>query len=144
MFKYCVIVTSCVSFVKMMLQKVCQDHQQLAILQTPSHTLGANYLIALTHTSRQPSLVFCFPFPAEAIMSSTAETYQPQDAISSTIKTTLMTGAVGLFASSVQNTLQKRNYGPWGVITRTGGTIALFGMEDSLVSMAMDGWNGII
>ncbi|EEH48858.1 uncharacterized protein PADG_04937 [Paracoccidioides brasiliensis Pb18] len=54
------------------------------------------------------------------------EVYHPQDAIAATVKTTLISGAVGLFASSVQNTLQKRNYGPWGVFTRTGGTIALF------------------
>ncbi|KAK2808920.1 hypothetical protein FQN50_004193 [Emmonsiellopsis sp. PD_5] len=61
-------------------------------------------------------------------MSSPAEEtpYHPQDAISATVNTTLVTGAVGLFASSVQNTLQKRNYGPWGVVTKTGGTIALF------------------
>ncbi|PGH05093.1 hypothetical protein GX51_03191 [Blastomyces parvus] len=61
-------------------------------------------------------------------MSSPAEeeSYHPQDAIAATIKTTLTTGAVGLFASSVQNTLQKRNYGPLGVLTKTGGTVALF------------------
>ncbi|KLJ09445.1 hypothetical protein EMPG_15135 [Blastomyces silverae] len=61
-------------------------------------------------------------------MSSPAEeeSYHPQDAIAATIKTTLTTGAVGLFASSVQNTLQKRNYGAWGVVTKTGGTVALF------------------
>ncbi|PGH15105.1 hypothetical protein AJ79_02631 [Helicocarpus griseus UAMH5409] len=61
-------------------------------------------------------------------MSSTVEekAYHPQDAISATLKTTLITGAVGVFASSVQNTLQKRNYGPWGIVTKTGGTIALF------------------
>ncbi|PGH26551.1 hypothetical protein AJ80_01680 [Polytolypa hystricis UAMH7299] len=61
-------------------------------------------------------------------MASTTEEpkYHPQDALSAAVKTTLVTGGVGLFASAVQNTLQKQNVGPWGVITRSGGTIALF------------------
>ncbi|KAL1959885.1 hypothetical protein VTO42DRAFT_1030 [Malbranchea cinnamomea] len=62
-------------------------------------------------------------------MSSAEEAvspYRPKDAIAATINTTLMTGTAGLFASAVQNTLQKQNVGPWGIFTRTGGTIALF------------------
>lgn len=54
--------------------------------------------------------------------------YHPKDAIGSTLKTTSIMGGAGLFASAVQNTLQKRNFGPFGVLTRTGGTIAIFGM----------------
>ncbi|BDD55580.1 hypothetical protein MPDQ_002105 [Monascus purpureus] len=52
--------------------------------------------------------------------------YHPQDAIGRALKTTLLTGGVGLFASSVQNTLTRRNVGPWGVFVRTGGTIGIF------------------
>lgn len=54
--------------------------------------------------------------------------YHPQDAIGRALKTTLLTGGVGLFASSVQNTLTRRNVGPWGVFVRTGGTIGIFGL----------------
>ncbi|KAF7714965.1 NADH-ubiquinone oxidoreductase [Penicillium ucsense] len=49
--------------------------------------------------------------------------YHPQDAISAAIKTTMMTGGIGLFASAVQNTLTRQNVGPLGVFMRSGGTI---------------------
>jgi hypothetical protein len=54
--------------------------------------------------------------------------YIPKDAIAATLRTTTFTGGVGLFASAVQNTLVKQNVGPWGVFTRSGGTIGIFGM----------------
>lgn len=62
-------------------------------------------------------------------MASTTEenSYHPKDAIAAASKTTLLTGGIGLFASAVQNTLVKKNVGPWGVFTRTGGTIGIFG-----------------
>lgn len=44
-------------------------------------------------------------------------------------KTTLTAGALGLVISAMQNTVQKHNEGAKGVFTRTGGTIALFGMH---------------
>lgn len=53
--------------------------------------------------------------------------YHPKDALQATLKTTMLTGGVGLFASAVQNTLTRKNVGPWGVFTRTGGTIGIFG-----------------
>ncbi|KAI5287107.1 hypothetical protein KEM52_001748 [Ascosphaera acerosa] len=49
--------------------------------------------------------------------------FHPQDLINETAKTTLIMGGAGLFASTVQNTLQKRNVGPMGVFTLTGKTI---------------------
>ncbi|PYI15736.1 NADH-ubiquinone oxidoreductase [Aspergillus japonicus CBS 114.51] len=52
--------------------------------------------------------------------------YHPQDALQATLKTTMLTGGAGLFASAVQNTLTRKNVGPWGVFTRTGGTIGIF------------------
>ncbi|KAK2865221.1 hypothetical protein FQN49_003797 [Arthroderma sp. PD_2] len=55
-----------------------------------------------------------------------APMYHPKDALNRAINTTMMTGGVGLFTSAVQNTLHKQNVGPWGIFTRTGGTIALF------------------
>jgi hypothetical protein len=69
-------------------------------------------------------------------MSSTREedtVYHPRDAVSTAVNTALMTGTVGLFASTVQNTLQKQNVGPWGVLTKFGGTIALFGASYPLI-----------
>ncbi|KAL1864932.1 hypothetical protein Plec18167_009603 [Paecilomyces lecythidis] len=52
--------------------------------------------------------------------------YHPKDAIAAAGKTTLLTGGIGLFTSAVQNTLVKKNVGPWGVFTRTGSTIGVF------------------
>ncbi|KAK9600154.1 hypothetical protein V6Z92_000244 [Aspergillus fumigatus] len=52
--------------------------------------------------------------------------YHPKDTISAAMKTTMLTGAVGLFASAVQNTLTRKNVGPWGVFVRSGGTIGVF------------------
>lgn len=51
--------------------------------------------------------------------------YHPKDAVSGTLKTSMYTGAVGLFASAVQNTLLKQNVGPWGVFVRSGNTIGI-------------------
>lgn len=40
----------------------------------------------------------------------------------------MIVGGAGLFLSAVQNSLTRQNVTGWGVITRTGGTIAAFGM----------------
>ncbi|KAL4788219.1 hypothetical protein BJX76DRAFT_316680 [Aspergillus varians] len=60
-------------------------------------------------------------------MGSPAEDhhYHPQDTISRTLKTTGLTGSVGLFASAVQNTLARQNVGPWGIFVRSGSTIGV-------------------
>jgi len=55
------------------------------------------------------------------------EQYQPKDAIGASIKATLVTGGAGAFVSTIQNTLTKQNVGAFGIFTRTGGTIAVFG-----------------
>lgn len=54
--------------------------------------------------------------------------YQPKDAVGATIKATMITGTAGTFVSAIQNVLAKQNVGAFGVFTRTGGTIAVFGM----------------
>lgn len=54
--------------------------------------------------------------------------YQPKDAVGQTIKATALTSGAGLFVSTIQNTLTRQNVGAFGVFTRTGGTIAVFGM----------------
>jgi len=62
-----------------------------------------------------------------SIMATDEAVYQPKDAISTSIKSTMITGAAGAFVSGVQNTLTKQNVTAWGIFTRTGGTIAVFG-----------------
>lgn len=58
--------------------------------------------------------------------------YHPKDAISAATKAAALTGAVGLVGSAVQNTLARRNVGALGVLTRSGGTIGIFGKKSSL------------
>ncbi|KAJ5679681.1 NADH-ubiquinone oxidoreductase [Penicillium macrosclerotiorum] len=53
------------------------------------------------------------------------DSYHPKDAISASIKTTAMTGGIGLFASAVQNTLVRQNVGPLGIFQRSGSTITV-------------------
>ena len=55
------------------------------------------------------------------------EVYHPKDAVGLAIEATLILGAVGLTVSAVQNTLTKQNVSGWGVFTRSGGIIGLFG-----------------
>jgi hypothetical protein len=55
--------------------------------------------------------------------------YHPQDAVSAAIKTTMMTGGIGLFASAVQNTLVRQNIGPLGIFMRSGSTITILGTK---------------
>jgi hypothetical protein len=60
-------------------------------------------------------------------MSTEEAVYQPRDAISTSVRSTMITGAAGAFVSAIQNTLTKQNVTGWGIFTRTGGTIAVFG-----------------
>jgi hypothetical protein len=60
-------------------------------------------------------------------MASGDDQYHPKDAVKAAINGTLITGTAGGLVSAIQNTLTKRNVNAWGVFTRTGGTIAVFG-----------------
>ena len=60
-------------------------------------------------------------------MASEEEVYIPKDAIRESVRSTLITGGAGTLISAVQNTLTKQNVGAWGLFTRTGSTITLFG-----------------
>lgn len=60
-------------------------------------------------------------------MASEEAAYHPKDAIGQSIKATMITGGAGTLVSAVQNTLTKQNVTAWGVFTRSGGTIAVFG-----------------
>ncbi len=57
------------------------------------------------------------------------DVYEPQDALGASIRSAALTGAAGTFLAAVQNTVAKENYGPFGVFTRFGKTIGLFGMS---------------
>ena len=61
-------------------------------------------------------------------MASGDDQYHPKDALKEAATASMITGSAGAFISAVQNTLTKRNHGPWGVFTRTGSTIVVFSM----------------
>ena len=65
------------------------------------------------------------------------EAYHPQDALSGSIRAATLGGAAGLFYSAIGNTLTKQNIGAFGVFTRFGGNIGLFGTEVQLGSSPM-------
>ena len=54
-------------------------------------------------------------------------TFTPKDAISTTLSAAKLTGGAGLLVAAVQNTLLRENIGAFGVFTRFGSTVALFG-----------------
>jgi hypothetical protein len=53
-------------------------------------------------------------------------TFHPRDALANTASTALQTTVAGAIIAGVQNTLRKQNVGAMGILTRSGGTIALF------------------
>ena len=53
--------------------------------------------------------------------------YKPKDAISASLEGLSVCGAAGLLVAAVQNSLARQNVSAWGVFTRSGGTIAVFG-----------------
>jgi hypothetical protein len=60
-------------------------------------------------------------------MASHDDTYHPRDTLANTANTTLQLSVAGAVVAGVQNTLRKQNVGAMGIITRSGGIIALFG-----------------
>ena len=60
-------------------------------------------------------------------MASHDETYHPRDTLANTANTTLQLSVAGTILAGVQNTLRKQNVGAMGIITRSGGIIAVFG-----------------
>jgi hypothetical protein len=83
-------------------------------------TTGAN-LINVWRALRKTST------PNSPAMADQQPTFHPRDAISNTASTTLQTTAVGAVVAGVQNTLRKQNVGAMGILTRSGGVIALYG-----------------
>ena len=62
-------------------------------------------------------------------MASQHPTYHPKDAVSAAVRATMITASAGAIISGVQNALTKQNVGAFGILTKTGGTIAVFGTE---------------
>ncbi|KAG8629759.1 hypothetical protein KVT40_001378 [Elsinoe batatas] len=62
--------------------------------------------------------------------------YHPKDAIGSAVKATMITSGAGAFVSTIQNTLNRQNIGAMGFVTRTGGTIAVFGAMGGVYEFA--------
>jgi len=60
------------------------------------------------------------------------DAYHPKDAIGAALKATMITSGAGAFVSTVQNTLTRQNRGAMGFLTKTGGTIAVFGATPTL------------
>jgi hypothetical protein len=65
---------------------------------------------------------------AQVNMAPGDDQYHPKDAVKAAINGAMVTGAAGGLVSAIQNTLTKRNVSPWGVFTRSGGTIVVFSM----------------
>jgi hypothetical protein len=66
--------------------------------------------------------------------------YKPKDAIGQMGEYALTAGALGLFASAVQNAMQKKNVGAMGVFTHSGGTILTSGMRLILFYASLFCW----
>lgn len=61
-------------------------------------------------------------------VSARDDTFHPRDAIGEGIRGATYLGGAGLFISAIMNSMSKQNVGTFGIISRTGGSIALFGM----------------
>ncbi|PVI06944.1 hypothetical protein DM02DRAFT_513559 [Periconia macrospinosa] len=59
-------------------------------------------------------------------MAAPHESFHPRDTIANTLETTAKMTVAGLLIAGVQNTMRKTNVGPMGIVTRSGGVIALF------------------
>jgi hypothetical protein len=70
-------------------------------------------------------------------MAPEAPRYHPQDAISATLHTTMITTGAGALVAGVQNTLSKQNVGAMGIFTRSGGTIAVYGMVSDIMILGI-------
>ena len=60
-------------------------------------------------------------------MADQEPTFHPRDTLANTLNVTLQTTAIGAIFAGVQNTLRKQNVGAMGIITRSGGIIAIYG-----------------
>ncbi|KAF9731681.1 hypothetical protein PMIN06_007718 [Paraphaeosphaeria minitans] len=66
------------------------------------------------------------------------DTYHPKDTLANTANTTLQLSVAGAVIAGVQNTLRKQNVGAMGIVTRSGGIIALFAGVGALYQFTKD------
>ncbi|KAF1946447.1 NADH-ubiquinone oxidoreductase 213 kDa subunit [Clathrospora elynae] len=71
-------------------------------------------------------------------MAAQHATFHPRDALSNTVSTALQTTAVGAIIAGVQNTLRKQNVGAMGILTRSGGIIAIYGGVGAAYQFTLD------
>ncbi|KAF1843759.1 uncharacterized protein K460DRAFT_342272 [Cucurbitaria berberidis CBS 394.84] len=71
-------------------------------------------------------------------MADQQATYHPRDTLSNTANTTLQTTAFGAIIAGAQNTLRKQNVGAMGIITRSGGIIALYAAVGATYQFTLD------
>lgn len=60
-------------------------------------------------------------------MAAQHDHFHPRDAVGNTTDTTFKLALVGAVIAGGQNALRKQNVGAMGIVTRSGGVIALFG-----------------
>ena len=61
-------------------------------------------------------------------MADQDSTYQPVDAVGEAITHGAILGTAGLVLSATSNALARENIGMMGIFTRTGGSVASFGL----------------
>ncbi|KAF1956592.1 hypothetical protein CC80DRAFT_472142 [Byssothecium circinans] len=71
-------------------------------------------------------------------MAADPETFHPRDTLGNTASTALKLTACGAIIAGVQNTLRKQNVGALGIITRSGGLIAMFAAVGTAYQFTLD------
>ncbi|KAI8939719.1 hypothetical protein NX059_003469 [Plenodomus lindquistii] len=71
-------------------------------------------------------------------MADHPHTFRPRDALANTASTALQTTAAGALVAGVQNTLRKQNVGAMGILTRSGGVIALYAGVGAAYQFSLD------
>ncbi|KAI1456308.1 hypothetical protein F4805DRAFT_234575 [Annulohypoxylon moriforme] len=76
------------------------------------------------------------PYPIQTIPEE--KPFHPHDSLKSGIKGAILGGSAGFITAAVQNSLAKTNVGAWSVLTRGGGTIAMFTAMTSVYTFGKD------
>jgi len=63
-----------------------------------------------------------------ALQPAQEESFSPGDSVGLGLRGGAVGALAGAFISGAQNALARQNYGFWGVFTRSGGVIVMFGM----------------
>ncbi|KAJ4313998.1 hypothetical protein N0V94_006682 [Neodidymelliopsis sp. IMI 364377] len=71
-------------------------------------------------------------------MAAQQPTFHQRDTLANTSASALQTTAVGAVLAGVQNTLRKQNVGAMGIISRSGGVIALFAASGAAYQFTLD------